>query len=80
MPSYEESEAYQTIVKQHDEKYKSLGISKEQEAAVIQALADLGVLATCYVPGSSSCTGKCPSGQKCISSTRGNCICSSAFN
>lgn len=56
-------------------KYEALAISQEMERAVIEHLETLGALENCYVHGSSSCTGKCPAGQHCVTTTTGNCVC-----
>jgi hypothetical protein len=60
----------------HTETYRTLGITKAMETAVIEYLASERVLATCYTPGSASCMGDCPAGQHCITTTTGNCVCS----
>ncbi len=59
--------------------YERLGISNETERAVIDHLAEIGVLTNCFVQGSTSCTGSCPSGQHCIETTTHNCVCSASF-
>jgi hypothetical protein len=63
------------------EKYEAaaqrLGITAEMATAVMDYLSDIGVLNYCANQG--SCTGSCPEGQGCITSTTGNCLCSTRF-
>jgi len=53
--------------------YKKLGITKEIEYAVIMHLADIGALDYCGT--ADGCTGDCPSGQSCVRTLEGNCVC-----
>jgi hypothetical protein len=72
-------QTFESILKLAGRKYKRLGITKYMEQAVIQHLAELGVLHTCCVRGSTQCKGACPAGQGCLSTTIGNCVCSPSF-
>jgi hypothetical protein len=66
---------------QLSEKYEAasrrLGITPEIEKIVMDYLSEIGVLDYCANQG--SCTGACPEGQGCITSTTGNCLCSTKF-
>jgi len=60
---------------EHEAKYAALGITTEIEWAVIEHLASIGALTSCYRPGGGGCAETCPRGQHCIETTRHNCVC-----
>lgn len=71
---------YQQIMADADARFTTLGITKEMAKAVIDHLAELGVLQTCYVKDSPDCKGPCPTGQGCMGDIRNNCVCSKKFD
>jgi hypothetical protein len=66
---------YKKILQKASATYRRLGITAQIERAVIDHLKDLGAVDTCYTPNSADCTGGCPEGQGCVTSTTGNCVC-----
>ncbi len=72
------SSEFNEICNRHMKHFVQKGITPQMETAVMEYLAELGVLVMCSVQG--RCEGDCPSGQSCIRLHNMNCACSTRFS